>query len=152
LELIGCEDEPSESRAILRMIKKLQASGRAIAWRGHVREEDLHAAYQSATFTVFPSKIEGFGLPIVESLWHGRPVICSGESAMGEVSQGNGCCQVDINYADSLAAAMERLLRDESLCLTLAEAAYHRPFRSWADYWRDFEPLLERPRTKDRAT
>jgi glycosyltransferase involved in cell wall biosynthesis len=143
LELIGCEDEAKESRAVAASIARLQSTGRPILWRGHVSEKKLHAAYERATFTVFPSLREGFGLPIVESLWHGRAVLCSGRDAVGELARAGGCLQTDVGDAEILAQTMQWLLQDESACLNLAREAYARPMRSWDEYWRELEPLLE---------
>jgi len=142
LTLIGCEDEPRESAAILREVRARAAEGRPVSWQAQISEYELHAAYRHCTFTVFPSMREGFGLPIVESFWHGRPVICSGTGAMGEVSQGGGALQVDVNDPATLAAAMRRLLRDEAAILVLAREAHAHPQRSWDDYWKELEPLL----------
>ena len=142
LELIGCEDVPMESRELLKKINELKKSGFPVLWRGHVSDAELHAAYQSCTFTVFPSLMEGFGLPIVESLWHGRPVLCGSSGAIGEVSQGAGTIPVDVTDSDSLASSIKQLLDDPKRCQTLAEEAYQRPVRTWADYWRELEPLL----------
>lgn len=143
LELIGCEDEAKESRQLIRQIRRLLEKGRSISWRAHVNEEDLHAAYQRATFTIFPSLMEGFGLPIIESLWHGRGVICSDEDAVGELSRAGGCVRVDVQDYAALTTATRELLQNEQKCLDLAKEAYARPVRSWPDYWRELEPLLE---------
>lgn len=142
LELIGCEDVPEESRDILGQIRSLQEKGFPAVWRGHVQDSELHQAYQRATFTVFPSLMEGFGLPIVESFWHGRPVICGNKGAIGETSEGAGVVSIPVEDAGALAAAMKRLLTDKPFCLRLAEEAYERPVRSWEDYWKELEPLL----------
>jgi glycosyltransferase involved in cell wall biosynthesis len=142
LTLIGCEDEARESEAVLREVKRLAAAGRAISWRAEVSEDELHAAYRAASFTVFPSRREGFGLPIPESFWHGRGVICSGADAMGEVSRGPGAIHVDVSRTEEIAAAMSRLLDDDAACRKLALEAYARPVRSWNDYWKDLEPCL----------
>jgi glycosyltransferase involved in cell wall biosynthesis len=112
LELIGCEDEAKESRAIIAELKRLEAAGRSLHWCGHVNDVKLHAAYREASFTVFPSRREGFGLPILESFWHGRPVLCSGERPMGDVGRGPGCLLVEMGQPDSLAAAMRSLLQE----------------------------------------
>jgi len=143
LELIGCEDEAKESRQLVREIKRLQKMGRPISWRAQVTEEKLHAAYQHATFTVFPSLMEGFGLPIIESFWHGRAVICSDRDAMGEVSSGSGCLQVNVRDAHALAAVMSSLLQDQARCEALSKEAYERPLRSWDDYGRELKTILE---------
>jgi glycosyltransferase involved in cell wall biosynthesis len=142
LTLIGCEDEPRESAAIRREIDRLAGVGRAIRWRAQVPEGDLHEAYRSASFTVFPSRREGFGLPIVESFWHGRGVICSGTEAMGEISRGPGAIAVDVTQPAAIADAMRTLLNNDAACLALAQAAYARALRSWDDHWAELAPVL----------
>jgi glycosyltransferase involved in cell wall biosynthesis len=142
LELIGCEDVPYESREILQSVRSLQEKGFAVVWRGHVREEELQEAYQACSFTVFPSLMEGFGLPIIESFWHGRPVVCGVEGAVEEVSRGPGIVPVGIMNAEELAGAMQSLLEKPELGEELSRAAYDRPVRTWADYGRELEAAL----------
>lgn len=142
LELIGCEDVPYESRGVLRAIGRLRALGHPVAWRGHVGEAELHAAYAASTFTVFPSLMEGFGLPIVESFWHGRGVVCGAKGATGEVSQGGGAVAADVSAPELLATALKSLLENLERCRTLALAAYERPVRTWEDYGKDLEAHL----------
>jgi glycosyltransferase involved in cell wall biosynthesis len=142
LTLIGCEDEPRESTPILREIRRLAAQGRAVTWRAQVSEDDLHAAYRACSLTVFPSLREGFGLPILESFWHGRGVICGGAGAMGEVSRGPGAVQIDVTRPPEIAAALRSLLDDNDACLNLAREAHARPLRTWDDYWNEIEPVL----------
>jgi glycosyltransferase involved in cell wall biosynthesis len=144
LDLIGCEDEPRESRRIVREIDRLRREGRPVSWRAQVSERELHRAYAGSSFTVFPSTMEGFGLPIVESLWHGRPVICSDRGAVGELAQQGGCLIVDVKNPDALADAIRELLQNETHQLELAQQAYARPVRIWNDYAREFLPLLHR--------
>ena len=143
MELIGCEDEARESRAIAKAVEQLREAGHPISWRGHVTEEELHEAYRRATFTVFPSLAEGFGLPVIESFWHGRPVICSDQDAVGELAQNGGCLTTDVRSPERLAEAIEILVQDETRCCALSREAYARPLRSWADYWADLKPILE---------
>ncbi len=143
LTLIGCEDEAKESARIISEIKRLQKEGRPLTWRAQVSEDDLHAAYQASSFTAFASRHEGFGSPIVESLWHGRPVICSATGAMGEVSAGAGTVHVDVEDASAMAAAMRDLIIHRERFLDLSLAAFHRPPRTWSDYWEELKPVLE---------
>jgi glycosyltransferase involved in cell wall biosynthesis len=143
LELIGCEDEARESRAIVRALTQLQRDGKPVSWRGHVTEDELHLAYQHATFSVFPSLAEGFGLPIIESFWHGRAVVCSDREPMGELARDGGCLTTNVQDVHSLAAAMRSLLQDQAKCLVLAKEAYARPLRTWSNYWQQLKPLLE---------
>ena len=143
LDLIGCEDEAAEARAIKRQIEKLKSNGRSINWRPQVSEEELHQAYARAIFTVFPSLMEGFGLPIIESLWHGRPVICAKTGPAAESARDGGCLAIDVRRADVLASAMGNLMQDENRRRVLAEQARARSFRTWDDYGHDLRALLE---------
>jgi glycosyltransferase involved in cell wall biosynthesis len=142
LDLIGVEDAWTDTRTILRRVRALARQGRPVRWRRHISDAELAEAYRSSSFTVFPSRLEGFGLPIIESLWHGRPVICGGNGAIGEVAAGGGCLLIDQNDAGALAAAIASLLRDEALYLKLYGEARERTFRSWDDYGRDLDRAL----------
>ena len=142
LNLIGCEDEERESRKILRRIRRLQEMGFPVRWLGHVSDEDLHRAYQECSFTVFPSLVEGLGLPILESLWHSRPVICSSERPMSEIGRGPGCLLVDVQSTEALQSAMGSLLCNPDEILRMAREASVRALRSWTDYAREFLPAL----------
>jgi len=143
LDLIGIEDAFTDTRKILRRVKELAAQGRHVRWRKHISDSELAQAYRDCSFTVFPSKLEGFGLPIIESLWHGRPVICGRNGAIGEVAVGGGCYQVDQNNVTELASAIRLLLSDEDAYCQLCEEAQTRTFRHWEDYGRELEPLLQ---------
>lgn len=142
LELIGCEDVEAESRQILAVIRRLQIAGYPIRWRAQVSERDLHEAYRECSFTVFPSRREGLGLPILESLWHGRPVICSPEKPMSEIGSGPGCIKVDMSSPKALANAMRSLLEDPAKNLQMAREAFGRHLRSWEEYALELKPLL----------
>ena len=142
LELIGVADAWKDTRTILRRVRALARDGRPVVWRHHLTDAELAAAYRDCAFTVFPSRLEGFGLPIIESLWHGRPVICGSNGAIGEVAAGGGCLPVDQNDADALAAAIAALLGDEALYRRLYDETRARTFRSWDDYGRDLDRVL----------
>jgi glycosyltransferase involved in cell wall biosynthesis len=78
---------------------------------GYVPEEDLVALYNAAIALVYPSVYEGFGLPVVEAMACGRPVIASNTSSLPEVA-GNAALLVDPFDVAALHAAMSRLLTD----------------------------------------
>lgn len=143
LDLIGVEDAFTDTRKILHKVRVLASRGRPVRWRKHISDAELAEAYRDCSLTIFPSRLEGFGLPIIESLWHSRPVICGSNGAIGEVAQGGGCHQVDQNNAGELAAAIRLLLSDEILYRRLYEESRARAFRSWDDYGRELEPLLQ---------
>jgi len=150
LELFGTADVLTDTLRILSRIRQLRARGRRVAWRRHVSDGELKQAYQECSFTVFPSKMEGFGLPVLESLWFGRPVICGRNGVLGEVSGQGGCLQIDQNNPQELATAMRRLLTDEDELKRLSQEARQRPFRIWADYGRDLAGVLGNGRKEVR--
>jgi glycosyltransferase involved in cell wall biosynthesis len=130
------------------MVKILQKQGRELDLQAHVSEEALHAAYEQCCFTVFPSLLEGFGLPIIESLWHGRPVVCGMNGALGEVASGGGCETADPRNAESLAAAIRLLLKDEAHYQKLHDETRNRIFLSWSDYWENVMAAINQIRKK----
>ena len=126
------------ARKMLPAVWRLQRRGRPLRWLRHVNDETLHEVYRSCRFTVYPSLFEGFGLPIAESLWHGKPVVCGGNGALGEVARGGGCLIVDQTNAEAMADGIKKLLLDRQLYAQLREEACARRFRSWADYTDKF--------------
>ena len=100
-------------------------------------EAELWAAYRLARFTVFPSLVEGFGLPVAESLVCGTPAITSCYGAMAEVAAGGGTLTVDPRNIDDLEEQMRRLLTDDELLERLRKEASSRDFGSWDRYADD---------------
>ena len=125
-------------------IDRLRAAGRAVEWLRHVSDETLAAEYGRASFTAFPSLVEGYGLPVVESLSHGRPVVCGGNGALGELAAGGGCLVVDQSNVPALAEGLRRLLTDPALRQRLSEEAQQRKFPTWEKYVADALPFLLR--------
>jgi glycosyltransferase involved in cell wall biosynthesis len=146
LELIGMPRAETGAAALAK-IRALQAAGRPLTYHGTVNEAHLHAAYARCAFTVYPSLYEGFGLPVFESLQHGRPCVCGSGGALGEAARGGGVVQLPATTAPALAAAMGRLLADLRELATLGAAARARKFRSWSDYAAELRAWLrELPR------
>lgn len=80
---------------------------------GYVSDAELGWLYRNAAAFVFPSLYEGFGLPILEAMCAGTPVVTSDRGAMAEVA-GDAAELVDPLDAEELAAGVERVLRNES--------------------------------------
>ena len=74
--------------------------------------QDFPAIYQSATAMIYPSFFEGFGIPILESLWSGLPVITSGISSLPEVG-GDAAYYVDPQRAEEIAEGMRKICGDQ---------------------------------------
>ena len=115
-------------------IDRLTRKGRPVQWLRHVDDESLHREYRDCSFTVYPSLREGFGLPIVESLWYGRPCVCGSNGALGEAAVGGGCLLVNQEDAVALADGLRQLLTNAPAYNRLCEEAHTRTFRSWDDY------------------
>ena len=120
--------------AVSKKIRALRSKGRPLVWLKHVDDDTLHALYRECAFTVYPSLMEGFGLPIAESLWHGKPCLCGGDGALGELARGGGCLIVDQTNTAALADGVKSLLHDGELYARLSAEARARKFRSWSDY------------------
>ncbi|MCZ6666978.1 MAG: glycosyltransferase family 1 protein [Gammaproteobacteria bacterium] len=88
--------------------------GDAVALTGHVEDATLKALYRHALATLFVSYAEGFGLPVVEAMACGSPVITSDRSSMVEVSQ-DAALLVDPSRNDAIAAAILAFARDDGL-------------------------------------
>jgi glycosyltransferase involved in cell wall biosynthesis len=88
---------------------------------GYVPDEDLPALYQAALAFIYPSFYEGFGLPVLEALSCGLPVITSQDSSMAEIA-GEAAWYVNPGEEKELSAAMARLVEDEGLRERLAAA------------------------------
>jgi glycosyltransferase involved in cell wall biosynthesis len=133
LHLIGLAQTETGAAALAR-VRKLQASGRPLRYDGAVSDDALETAYRACTFTVYPSLLEGFGLPVLESVAHGRPCICSARGALGESAREGGCVALERVDALTLADAIGDLLHSPAKVATLSAAARARKLRTWSDY------------------
>jgi len=84
-----------------------------VDFAGHVSDAELLELYRAAGCVVFPSRFEGFGLPVLEALACGTPVIASRQGAPAEVT-GEACLLFDALDARALAAALDALLSDRA--------------------------------------
>ncbi len=105
-----------------------------VVWLKGVSDEELEALYARCRFTVFPSIAEGFGLPILESVWYGRPCLCADFGAMEEAARGGGCVRVDMNRVEAIEDGIRSLVLDSDLVASLETECRGRALRTWADY------------------
>jgi glycosyltransferase involved in cell wall biosynthesis len=88
--------------------------GPQIVATGYLDRGDVRSLMAASSMLVLPSLEEGFGLPVVEAMAAGLPVVCSDGSALAEVA-GDAACLVGSRDTTGLAHAIERLLEDQAL-------------------------------------
>ena len=134
---LGCYD------ALQHVVRELQIEDR-VKFTGYVSEEDLVALYNAATVIVIPSFSEGFGLPAVEAMACGAPVVASRRGSLPEVL-GTAGLYFDPGKPEEMRAAIAEVLtdpalRDRLIAAGRVQAAKH----SWTDAARQVLAYLER--------
>ena len=116
---------------IKRTIKSVGLDETRVKLLGYVPDEDIPALYSSAELFVFPSFFEGFGLPPLESLTFGCPVVASSAGSIPEVL-GDAALFVDPFNFEDIAENIEKLLKDKEHQKRLIQKGYERiSFFSW---------------------
>jgi glycosyltransferase involved in cell wall biosynthesis len=117
---------------------------------GPVSDPQLAALYQRCTVFCYPSLAEGFGLPVLEAMAAGAPVITSDTSSLPEVG-GDAVEYVTPTATAAIGAALQRLLGDPERCAALSEAGRTRAQHfSWARHAELTLGALERA-TRERS-
>jgi glycosyltransferase involved in cell wall biosynthesis len=98
---------------VLDAILRTRLTGR-VHMLGHVEDQEMPALYSAARALVFPSLYEGFGLPALEAMAAGTPVIASNTTGLAEVV-GDAGLTVDPRSADAFGDALGRVLGDDAL-------------------------------------
>lgn len=126
------------SEAFLGELKYYQSQGYDIELTGTVSEAQLEQLYNSAKFTIYGSLVEGFGLPIVESVVRGVPCIASNRGCMREIAeQIGGCLLIDPESEESISQAIMKLFDSPETFERLRLQASQATWRTWRDYADD---------------
>lgn len=127
---------PSDWRLVLvggvgfegdRVLEAARLSGARdrIEITGYVNEEDLHRWYARAALFAFPSLDEGFGLPILEAMAAGVPVLTSSNSALGEIAA-DAALRVDPTSEEEIAEGLRTLAGNPDLAAQLTQKGRSR--------------------------
>jgi glycosyltransferase involved in cell wall biosynthesis len=111
-----------------RPLEELRASlglSDAVEFPGWIPRRDLHDLYARAWAFIYPSKFEGFGLPVPEAMAAGIPTACSNIQPLSGIA-GDAALQFDPLDAGAITAAMLRIVDDNGLRAKLAEAGHRR--------------------------
>jgi glycosyltransferase involved in cell wall biosynthesis len=108
---------------------------------GYVDDEQLRYYYKNAKAFVFPSKYEGFGLPVLEAMKEGTPVVAFNNSSIEEIAKG---AAVLCNNDSEFKAGIENLLTDKNFSNSLIEAGYRKVNRySWLETAKQTLDVIE---------
>ena len=142
LDLVG--NRYAGAQSIADEVSRAGVDDKRIVWHGVVDDQHLNALYAGAHLTLYPSLVEGYGMPIVESLWHARPCLCHVGGVMAELAADGGCHTVDMNDPSALADAIASVASDPAYYTRLAEQAVSRPILTWRSYARALLDQLAR--------
>jgi glycosyltransferase involved in cell wall biosynthesis len=121
-----------ERTADLKHFIQAQQVSARVDFMGVVEEEKLPSLYRGSEALIFPSLYEGFGLPVLEAMACGTPVVTANVTAMPEVA-GDAALLVDPTSIEQIARAMEQVVDDTLLRQRLRERARARAAQfSWA--------------------
>ncbi|MCQ6963212.1 glycosyltransferase family 4 protein [Methanolobus chelungpuianus] len=129
---IGKPQHPSARKELLELIDLLKLN-KDVVFIGYISEEELTKYYNAADLFIFPSLYEGFGLPPLEAMACGTPVITSNTSSLPEVVDDSGI-MVDPFDIDSMATQMYDILTNEALHESLVKKGLKRArMFTWKD-------------------
>jgi glycosyltransferase involved in cell wall biosynthesis len=120
---------PEQRSRVVELAERLGILAR-LRLPGYVDDASLIAAYQSTDLFVFPSLYEGYGLPVVEAMACGAPVVASGTSAIAELTVPEG--RFDPTDPAAIAAAIQRAITDPATGEALRRAS-ERPPPRWEE-------------------
>ena len=134
LDLVGRQAGfPAYDAEVVSIVQTLPT----VTIRGTVSDADLVSLYANCHVSVYPSVEEGFGLPILESLWLGRPCLCHNRSSMAEIAPGGGTVIIDMTDEDAIVDALRQLAATPDYIEQLAREAVARPLKDWAGFADD---------------
>jgi glycosyltransferase involved in cell wall biosynthesis len=108
-----------------------------VRFLGYCPHGDLPALYRGAACLIFPSLFEGFGMPVLEAMACGCPVVCSNTSSLPEIA-GDAALLVDPFDSEAIAAAAARLLREADLRADMrARGIQQAKLFSWQRHTRE---------------
>jgi glycosyltransferase involved in cell wall biosynthesis len=136
---------------LMQWIVRHRISNRVL-FLGAVPEVELPSLYRGATALLFPSLYEGFGLPVLEAMACGTPVVTSNVAAIPEIA-GDAALLVDPTCVEAMTDAIQRIVDDEGLRETLRQRGLMRAARfSWSNTCTKVRELLAAIQTDEQHT
>jgi glycosyltransferase involved in cell wall biosynthesis len=132
LHLVG-RVNPHFGAPIEARVKEVGARWRGLRHHAGMGDTELAALVRSARTTACASIAEGYGLPLLESLWLGVPCVCGDIAPMAGNAAGGGCLVIGGNSLPGWTEGLRRMLTDDGLHGRLAREASSRALPSWAE-------------------
>ena len=123
-----------ETERFDRLVAYLRRRDRHIVTLSGVGDDAIWDLYDLARCSVFCSLNEGFGLPVVESISHGTPIVTSDFGSMRSLGEGHGALLVDPRDIAATAHSISRMLRDDQEYARLKKQTETTPATSWDGY------------------
>jgi glycosyltransferase involved in cell wall biosynthesis len=145
LRLVG-RVNPHFGKPLVAEIRRLSRFGRPVEYLGRVADRDLVELIKSCRFSVFPSRAEGCGLPVLEALWMGAPCVCSDLPSHRESAAGGGCRLVDPLDEDAWVRELRVMLDGTDAINRLASEVASRSLPTWAQMAKQVVQVLSSAR------
>ena len=126
------------------IMKLIESMGTDIILTGYIDEEDKIPIYKLAQIFAFPSLYEGFGMPVLEAMAAGVPVITSNVSSLPEVA-GDAAILVDPLNEDEIFEAYKKILSDKKLQLEMIDKGLEQAKKfEWKESAKVLEQIYEK--------
>ena len=141
---------PGARQDFLQDAARRMGISHAVLFPGYLPEAELSSLLYSCMAVIFPSLFEGFGMPLLEGMASGRPLLCSNNTSLPEVA-GNAALFFDPRIPAEVADAIARIAGDPDLRRELAAkgvqrlAAFGGPEEMAASYLRTFRKAVQQP-------
>ncbi len=150
--VLVCTGQPGEDKDSIVKEAGLMSLGERCRFPGFLPDIEFASLLDNCRGVIFPSLYEGFGMPVLEAMEHGKPVACSNRTSLPEVA-GDAALLFDPRIPSDIRTAIERLdrdddLRDRSIELALTRRREFASPRAMArSYLELFRRVLEHPGT-----
>jgi glycosyltransferase involved in cell wall biosynthesis/SAM-dependent methyltransferase len=138
----------NEAMRALQNEAETMGLGGHIVFAGFLPEPEFAAILENCLALIFPSLYEGFGMPVLEAMAHGKPVLCSAATSLPEIA-GDAALFFDPGKPDDIKNAIERLLANPELAERLARKGRERARQFGGaeemarEYWEALEKIMK---------
>lgn len=124
LKLICTGADNQQKRVLLNIIQQMGLTEQIII-PGYLSDHDFSCLVEGSRAIIFPSLYEGFGMPLLEAMANGKPVLCSNLTSLPEVA-GNAALLFDPRKPHEIVDAIHRIESEPALCAQLIERGHQR--------------------------